>query len=348
MATMTIGRTAWLGILICIAGEGTGTAAPGELQIAEPQSGEAKAFHTVPPQEAIARAESLEKNYRVLRWKAHSVEMELDNAADSRSVAKQRKDYQDTQIVFDPVERRYNMTIQGVSSLGGQPPFVASIAGCSFDGEVYRDWRRTKLGGQLPAAEDDLPAQGGISKDRTVLSRLEDPVTLACVATGLGYMPPYVWDGESPCQPLSSLLRTWLAAKRDFSITEDYRGVWTIHATVNLAGNNGYRFQMRYDPKRGGVATGARWNLGAVAGSEIECARLEVELQQTTEETWMPKCIRRVLAFETPATMTQTTIDAVEVNPPTDADAFRVVFPKGARVTDHLQGKSFVAGEGEE
>jgi len=348
---MVLGRAAWIGVLGVLAWMVAGsaaTASASEPAIAASPMAEALTPRTILPQEAIARIESLERNYRTLRWKAHSVEVELRSAADTKSVASQRKDFQDSQVLFDPMGRRYCMAIQAVNSIDGRPPFLASVAGYSFDGEVYRGWQRSKLGDQLPAAEDDLPARGGIAKDRKNISQQEDPVTLACVATGLGHMPPYFWDGESPCQPLSALMRKWLEAKRDFSIVEDYRGVWTIRTTVTIAGNEGCRLQIRFDPERGGVVTGARWSFAAAGNCEIEHARLEVELQQVGDDVWMPKIVRRVLSFEMPPTMTLTTFEDVEVNPTAAADAFRVTFPKGVRVADHIRGTTFVAGEGGE
>ena len=301
---------------------------------------------TVELEKAISIVESLEKKFHVLRWKAHCVKAYLANAKDSASITTIKPGFQDSQVVFDPVGRRYHIEMQNVGEwIKGAAPSIGVVTGFSFDGEVYRSWKRSKPGSQLPTVDDSLPASGHISKDRKDLSIKEDLVGFSCIATGTGYMPPFFWDGgESPNQPLSRLLRKWLGEKRAVSIVENSDGVWSISTPITYAGEKGYLLRIGYDPSKGGVVTGVQWVfLGK--GREVETTRLDIELQKVGDGLWAPKTIKRIACLDKPPHIVFASYHAVEVNPPIEPSTFQLAFPRGVEVTDHVKKTIYITGK---
>jgi hypothetical protein len=299
---------------------------------------------TLPAQKALTVIESLEKKFQVIKWSAHCVETQLATASDTTSVIKTKPGFFDSQIVFDSVGRRYRIEMKQVSEwINGDAPWMGMVSGFSFDGEVYRGWERQKHGMELPS-EQDRPAFGDISKNRNEQPSREDLVDFGCTATGLGYMPPYFWDGgESPNQPLSRLLRKWLDERRDVSVVENGNGAWTIATRVRYGALDGCHLRIRYDPTKGGVVTGAQWVV-VEKGHDYENARLDIELQKVADGIWVPKTARRISCLNRPPDMVVTSFEGIEVNPSVGTTTFQMEFPKGTRVSDHIRKMYYVAG----
>jgi len=299
---------------------------------------------TVPPEKALAVVEALEKRIQVLRWKARGVQAWAANAKDLKSIVRTRPGFFYTQVVFDPVGRRYRIEMQQVGEwIKGAAPFYADRSEFAFDGEVYRGWHRGQPGKELPSAESGREGMGAVSKDRNDMPNREDVVGFCCTGTGLAYMPPYFYDGESPNQPFSRLLRKWIDEKRSVSIVEDEQGVWTITTPIKYAKRGGFRLRIRYDPTKGGVVTGAQW-LFVDKDREIENGRLEVELQKVTDWLWVPRTSRWGATLDRQPPVAMGTYEAVEVNFPVDATTFALEFPKRVQVFDHISKSLYVTG----
>jgi hypothetical protein len=295
----------------------------------------------IAPQKALSVIEALETKFQVMRWTAVYGVGELSDPADSNSIAKLRNSFQRTEVIYDPVGRRYRAEMQGVCPwLDGERPYIGSCQGFSFDGEVYRTWERQKAGTELPTVRDD-PGRGVISRDLSDHHLPEPLPQFAYLATGMGYMTPCFSDFDSPSQPLSRILHKWLDEGRDVTVVEDDEGAWTITTPTTYAGHEGYRLRIGYDPNKGGVITGGQWIYLGEEG-EIENTRLDIELQELGGGVWVPKTVKRVSCLDRPALVKFVTYEDVQVNPPVDSTTFLSEFPRGVRVTDHIEGKTYV------
>lgn len=298
------------------------------------------------PKDAISVIESLESKFQALKWHARCQQAKLTTPDNTKNYEVIEPIDMRSEIIFDPIGERYLIKINSVNKwVQGADPFVSTVEAHSFDGEVYRqlDWEKP---GKILPTPNDTRGNGVICNDKGNLSPWgNDIVKKQSFALGTAYMPPYFSSisADYPTQRLSRLIRTWLDEGKEVTILESNTKVWTINAKPFKLGPYDHLLTITYDLTKGGVVTGVRLLAPDEKGEYLcENVRVEIELQQVNGHFWFPKVIKQVWPNDN--SMTFTSIENIEVNPPITAETFRVEFPKGVYITDYINKMHYVEG----
>jgi len=117
---------------------------------------------------------------------------------------------------------------------------------------------------------------------------------------------------------VSSLMQTWLDEGKDITIADDGKGKWTIGVKLKIATSN-RELPSSYFPspttwqKKALSRALDCWPQTKTWNFNVENARVEVDLQQVNGGFWVPKTSG---TGDLDKTMTVTSCDNVEVNPP--------------------------------
>ncbi len=138
------------------------------------------------------------------------------------------------------------------------------------------------------------------------------------MACGIGEMPP-----NHLGEPLSGLIRNGLKSRRTVRITAA-SDLWKIVVPEREGDST---IIVEYDPQKDAVLR-ATWQNGS---PEHPWARCDYELQEV-DGFWVPRTISKVLLFD--HLIWQTRISDVQLNMAIPPQAFELVFPPWASVTD--------------
>lgn len=222
-------------------------------------------------------------------------------------------------VVLENFSGRYRVELDSVMRwVQGVDDHIAEHNSWSFDGLVLRDLNYSKPGKELPR----IPPQPGDDIGRGRIYRPGEETSqfqafrLTC---GIGEMPPYHF-GES----LSNLIRSALREKQPVRISEENQR-WMITVPEPKGDST---ILIDYDPQKGAVLC-ATWQNGT---PERPWARTYYELQEVDGGFWVPKTISKVSLFD--KTISQCRISDVKVNMAMPIEAFQLIFPPWASVTD--------------
>jgi hypothetical protein len=306
------------------------------------------------PQQAISIMESLEKDFRVLKWRARCRSARLTNPGDTRAFEVIEPYDCRSEATFDPIGGRYSYRQCCTSELyGGDDPFLSTISHGSFDGEFCRELLWSEPGITLPDPQTSW-GSATVSRPASLRDAWDTGLKIGAFELGLAYMPPYFHESftDYPIQPFSAVVRTWVDEGKEVSIAEEDTGEWIVCVKLNVGGGcsaeDPHMFRIAYDPTRRGAVIGSRVIAREPTGEyHRDICRSEIDLLEAAGGFWVPNTIKGMCADEQMnlTSMTITSLEAVEVNPSVTAETFRLDFPKGVHVHDAVNKVSYVEGE---
>jgi hypothetical protein len=289
----------------------------------------------IPVQEALRLIEQSDRSWARTRWEMRSRHGKVASLENLESFVPDCT-WERAETVFEPVSGRLRMHAEGTARwVNGPAPFGTSREAFAFDGEVLRKWDVIRPGLELP--EEGRKGVGEIGRDS---ARARSAATWS---SGLAYFPPY-FEG---C-PLAESLRRVHEAGRPLYVYRQPDGTWKIRCfdfTDDKPGRpDTDQIVMTYDPARNGIVTSATWYMADKHKRPGEWKRMLVDLQQLSDGTWAPRRVRFVNTLS--LDMVEKTFTGVVRNPPVTDATFRIDFPRGIRVTDHIHKKIYMVGSG--
>jgi hypothetical protein len=296
--------------------------------------GAARADREVPAEEAIQTMQTLTGRIASARWGVRTEHgtLSLDNKFVSTPVATTGT------VVFEPGSGRFRAHLNTVMPWsGGSQPFIARRSLCAFDGARLRMLRREQAGKEMPPAQPVPGTRDGFPGEASVHGDTAEFFRLWHWQSGVGYFPPYVAGVSLPEE-----IRRQRAVGRAVRITEDDRGMW--HAELpnwESATDDGQTIVVDYDRNRG-VITRAVWRPRT---NPTVWKQIDYEFQKVGADWWVPKTVQSVHLLSKPRGNDRLHYSEVKVNEPVDDRVYRLEFPAGSHVVDHVEKKAYTVGQ---
>lgn len=282
---------------------------------------------------AIRVLEACESQFLTARWQARSMAAELSDPADMTSIVAREPSMTDADVIYDAKKGRYRIDRQYISRwIDGAAPYISGRECMSFDGSLYRSWKRAKHGIEIPR-KDEGRASGNISSNDVPLGRT------VMWLTGIAYMPPLFYDFASDPEPLSALLRRAKERGIPISVSEDDAEQWIVQIKDEAKYYDTMR--VRLDPARACLLLGVEW-LGESNGKVWR--KLHVTARETSGNLWAPETLELVHLLDNPPNLARVDYENVQSNVPVTDELFRCSFPAGAIVDDVVKGTSYTVG----
>lgn len=290
----------------------------------------ARADETVGLDKALPIIKAIEGKTQIAQWKVLFLSGLLKDVNDptSREVSKERSE---GWVVLEPTSGRYRVEIETVQRWhGGVAPYAANRYSHSFDLKSERGLRASRPGTTPPAK--DSPGQGEIWAENGEFMRLYRWMS------GAGFFPPYF---------VGRRLSDVLQEERDsLSISQsDERWKITFRSTTILSSSEPFHFEIIFDPSKGMTMGCTVFNIRD--GKPVTpWRRIDIEAQRVSKEFWAPKVVRDINLFA--KTFDEIGYSDVKINNPVDESIFRVAFPPGTSVHDHINNTYYDVGAGPE
>ncbi len=287
----------------------------------------------VSPDQAIAVIEQLGARIERAQWTYTCFNGRLTDPLD-RNTATFKTDapYKST-IILEVLSGRYRHDEVGVLRwLDGPAPYIGCRHQYAFDGQRQLEYVLEKPGTEVPKP-GDATGRGTISGEH------RDEFLKKCggSSSGVSYFPPNFNEKK-----LSDLLRGRIERKSPLRIAEDAKGQWTI-TTDQQHRLEGVLLQIFYDPTRG-IVTGARLADDEMGKPGKVWSEWYFDHVRTDNDFWVPRQVDCVNLHD--RTIYRGLYSDVKVNQPVEDSVFTFTFPLGTQVTDDLEQKRYLVGEG--
>jgi hypothetical protein len=285
--------------------------------------------------EALHVIEQLERLWDRTRWEVRSRHGKVASLDNFDAFVPDPTRHQ-AMTVVEPVSGRICVHSERTAQwIGGPAPFGTTSGAIAFDSRLLRKWSLIRPGLERP--EEGRKGVGETGSEGT--SALDD----AKRDGGHGWFPPYFRG----CFLSKSLKRLHEDGK-PLHIDRQPDGTWQIRCFDFTRDNpdapDTDEIVLTYDPTRSGNVTAASWYMRDKIGRPGEWKRMLVDLQQLADGTWAPRRVRvvNILSLD----MNERTFSSVVRNPRVTDATFRIDFPRGIRVTDHIHKKIYMVGSG--
>lgn len=287
----------------------------------------------------ISIIESMEARFNVIEWKFHTTEVTGLESGGLEPAAREGSPFLVKGFVrWDPATQRYFADFDSILRWqNGLAPFIAAHRQMSYDGELFRFWERTQPGSTLPEFDDR--ANGAISES----SKEAEGAAFYnawLIESGIAFVPPLFPTFVEPPSRLSNLLRSQQEAGRPLDVAVNSDGTWRFRTTMHFDDGDPFELRIWYDPNKGCVSR-AEWGGG---NPDVVWRRYDADLAEVQDGVWVPRECRLTQELQTPPVTKRIVLTDFTMKPNLSQDAFRVTFPPGTRVDDHVEDRSYLVG----
>jgi hypothetical protein len=255
-------------------------------------------------------------------------------------------------VQFDSILQRFDQVGDDLVA-----SYNAKRAAFFLDGDIFRNWQtdydgedtsKEPIGGNVASM-----TLGEITRGDSNAFGLKSFLQVYGQATLIYWMPPnFNLDTTATPEKLSTQLRENLQLNRRLDVEEIENGHWRI---TTFGGHlMGYEkstetevtVEVTFDASNGTIES-CRWYRDFSSKGEDDFLLKELRIQnRPINDIWIPEEFVQVEWNTKEHRMIAWKCDGVEVNQELSDDAFKIEFPKGTRLTDHINQQYYVVGTG--
>lgn len=312
----------------------------------------------IDPDDAILQISSHEGKIRSISFRCDVKSGVFESRESPTSMSVEDAEKSSSVVRWDFERNRYFARIHAIQRaiLGGNSPdgvqaYYSSVAEFCNDGESFRNWRRGKVVvGEQPTVPDESTALdqsgrlGFVAAAAEEVTRLQGLgfVGIHGMQVGLCWIPTYTRSSLDPPQRLSEFLRRKLDGGDNIVVTSDESGQWLIHLKSYKSSRVPYDWELLYDPVLG-RAVRVEWDTGSLDDATHWSPSTRIAYSYDSDTDLCPQNVVMVEMRGDPRGYSWAYRE-VTINPEVHDSDFRIDFPDGIEVTDHIAKSTYITG----